>query len=315
MGPPKLALMTTTQAPSAQNTSASPLVIAAFSSKDWLLLLGIALTWGSSFIWIEIGLDAFEPTFITLLRVAFGAGTLVFFRKARAEVDKEDLPAIALLGVLWMAAPLLLFPIAQQWIDSSLAGMINGGVPVFAGLVAALILRKRPPAKTVLGIAIGFLGILAVSWPAVQGSRSTALGVALVLLATVFYGIALNIAVPLQHRYGSLPVLFRAQLVALALTLIPGVIGGTRSTFEWQSLVALVPLGCLGTALAFVWMGTLVGRVGAARGSVTIYFVPLVAILLGALLRDEDIHALSLVGTALVIAGAFLASRAQRTKT
>lgn len=283
-----------------------------FSTTDWLLLTGTALTWGSSFVWIEIALESFEPALITLLRIAFGALTLSFFKKARAKVDRKDLPAIAWLGVLWMAAPLLLFPIAQQSIDSSLAGMINGGVPVFAGLIAAIVMRRWPPRKTLIGIGIGFVGIVAVSWPAVSDSTATATGAGLVVLATFFYGIAINIAVPLQQRYGSLPVLLRAQIVAVAITLIPGVVGVGGSEFEWASFAALIPLGCLGTGMAFVWMTTLVGRVGAARGSVTIYFVPVVAILLGAIFRNDEIAAISLAGTLLVIGGAFLASRTQR---
>ncbi len=290
------------------------LSIDAFSSTDWLLLAGTALTWGSSFVWIEIGLEAFDPPLIALLRIALGAGTLAFFRRARTPVDRRDMPAIALLGLLWMAAPLLLFPIAQQWIDSSLAGMINGAVPIVAGLVAAIVVRRWPSPKTIAGIAVGFAGVVAVSWPAVQGSRATTLGVILVMIATTMYGIAINIAVPLQQRYGSLPVLFRAQLVALALTFVPGIVGATNSTFDWVSLAAIVPLGCLGTGLAFVWMANLVGRVGATRGSITIYFVPVIAIIFGAVFRDESIALISLLGTALVITGAFLASRTQTTR-
>ena len=284
----------------------------AFSATDWLLLAGAALTWGSSFLWIEVGLEAFSPLFITFLRIAFGAATLALFRKARATVDSKDMPAIALLGLLWMALPLLLFPIAQQWIDSSLAGMINGGVPIFAALIAAVIARRQPPIKTIVGVGVGFAGVVAVSWPAVQGSSATALGAGLALLATIMYGISLNIAVPLQRKYGALPVLLRVQLVALALTLIPGVIGAADSSFDWASFLALIPLGCLGTGLAFVWMATLVGRVGASRGSITIYFVPVIAILIGALVRSETISVVSLAGTALVLAGAFIASRTQR---
>lgn len=283
----------------------------AFTSKDWLLLTAIALTWGSSFVWIEIALQGFAPTFITLLRIVFGVGTLAFVAKARVPVDRSDVPTIALLGTVWMAAPLLLFPIAQQWIDSSLAGMINGSMPIFAGVVAAFLLRRLPPAKTLVGIALGFVGVVAVSWPAAQGSSATALGAALVLLATICYGIAVNIAVPLQQKYGPLPVVLRAQLVALVLTLVPGLFGAADSSFEWASLAALVPLGCLGTGLAFVWMSSLVGRVGAARGSITIYFVPVVAIVMGALFQNESIALISLAGTALVLAGAFLTSRTQ----
>jgi drug/metabolite transporter (DMT)-like permease len=290
----------------------TPFSLDAFSATDWFLLAGTALMWGSSFVWIEVGLEHFAPPLIAMLRIAFGAATLSFFPKARTRVDRSDMPAVALLGLLWMAAPLLLFPIAQQWIDSSLAGMINGAVPIFAGIVAAILLRRLPPAKTLVGIAIGFIGVVALSWPAVESSNATAFGAALVLLATAFYGVSINLAVPLQQRYGSLPVLLRVQLVALALTAIPGLIAIPHSNWDLQSFLAMIPLGCLGTALAFVGMTTLVGRVGAARGSVTIYFLPIIAIALGAIFRDEEVALISLVGTALVIGGAFLASRTQR---
>lgn len=281
----------------------------AFSLSEWGLLAAIAAMWGSSFLLIEVALDALAPAAITLLRVGFGLLTLVWFKKARTPIERADWRPIALLGIFWMAGPFLLFPIAQQWIDSSLAGMINGGVPVFASLVAAASTRRVPRTQQIVGILIGFGGVIAVGWPAVQGARSSALGVGLVLLATVSYGIAINIAVPLQRRYGSLPVLLRAQCVALAITIGPGLWALSRSSFNLESVAATVPLGVFGTGLAFVAMTLLVGRVGAARGSIAVYFVPVVAIALGAQLRDESIAALSLAGTALVLFGAYLTSR------
>ena len=284
-----------------------------FAGLDWGLLGGTALLWGSSFIWIEEALEAFEPALITLIRIALGAATLVAFPRARVGVSRADLPALALLGLLWMAAPFLLFPIAQQWIDSSMAGMINGAVPIFATLVAALVARRAPNAKQVLGLVVGFAGVVTVAWPAVRGADATGLGVALVLLATILYGVAINVASPLQRRHGALPVLLHAQLFALAFSFIPGVVAIPDSTFKATSFLALLPLGCLGTGMAFVWMTTLVGRVGPARASVTVYFVPVVAIILGAFVRSETIAALSLAGTAMVIAGAFMTSRKQES--
>ena len=295
-------LTTTRPAPSA----------AAFAVADWLLLAGVALTWGSSFLFIEIGLENFEPPLITFLRIAFGAATIVWVRKARQPVERRDWGALFVVGLLWMAIPFLLFPVAQQWIDSSLAGMINGAVPLFATLVATTVSRRLPGAAQAAGLVVGFAGVVAVSWPAIQDADSTATGVLLVLLATVCYGIALNVVVPLQRKYGSLPVLLRVQAVALALTIVPGVMSIPDSTFSWASLLAIVPLGCLGTGLAFIWMTALAGRVGPSRGSITIYFIPVVAIVLGAVFRDESIALLSLIGTALVLAGAYLTSRAER---
>ena len=287
---------------------------AAFALTDWLLLAGIALTWGSSFVLIEVALESFEPALITLLRIVFGALTVVWVPAARRPIERSDWGAIALVGVLWMSIPFLLFPIAQQWIESSLAGMINGGVPLVAALVATVASRKLPGPFQSIGLILGFAGVVAVSWPAIQGARSTATGALLVLLATVCYGIALNVVAPLQRRYGALPVLLRVQAVAVVLTSVPGVIAATDSEFSWASLLVLIPLGCLGTGLAFLAMSTLVGRVGASRGSVTIYFVPVVAIVLGVLLRDETIAIVSLVGTAFVLTGAYLTSRAEHVR-
>lgn len=285
---------------------------AAFAPRDWALLAGTALTWGSSFVFIEEALENFEPALIAFLRILFGALTVAWLKRARTPVARADWGAVIVVGLLWMAIPFLLFPVAQQWIDSSLAGMLNGAVPIFAALVATLISRKLPGMSQAVGLILGFGGVVAVSWPAVQGARSSATGVLLVLLATVCYGISLNIVAPLQRRYGSFPILLRVQGVAMALLLVPALIGATGSTFSWTSLLAIVPLGCLGTGLAFVWMTVLAGRVGPSRGSVTIYFIPVVAIALGVIFRDESIAMVSLFGTALVLLGAYLTSRAER---
>jgi drug/metabolite transporter (DMT)-like permease len=134
-----------------------------------------------------------------------------------------------------------------------------------------------------------------------------------VLAATLLYGVAFNLAGPLQRRHGALPVIWRAELVALALLLPSGLAAVPGSEFAWSSLAALVALGCLGTALAFAAFTTLAGRAGSTRASVTVYFLPPVAVGLGALVRDEPIAAASLLGTVLVVAGAYLVSRREAT--
>ena len=105
-------------------------------------------------------------------------------------------------------------------------------------------------------------------------------------------------------------MIWRAQLVAVVLVLPAAIAGIPSSDVDVPSLLAVAALGALGTALAFYWFASLIGSVGAPRGSMTIYFVPVVAILLGATLRDEVLHPAALGGTALVLAGAWLTSRA-----
>lgn len=284
----------------------------AFGPVEWSLLASIGLMWGSSFVFIAEGLEAFRPGLVAFLRIALGTATVALARRARRPVAREDWGRIAVLGVVWMAAPLLLFPIAQQWIDSSLAGMLNGAMPLFAALTAALLLRRAPRKVQVVGLLLGFTGVAAITWPAVQGASVTALGAFLVILATVLYGVAANMAVPLQQKYGALPVVLRAQLVALLAVLPFGLAAIPGSSFEWSSALAMVPLGVGGTGLAFLAMATLVGRAGATRGAVAIYFIPVVATILGVVLRDESVMLIQLAGLALVLVSAWLTSRRDR---
>jgi drug/metabolite transporter (DMT)-like permease len=279
-----------------------------FAARDWLMLAGVSLTWGASFLFIDVGLEHFAPALVAFGRVAFGALTLSALPGVRQPVPRSEWPLIGAMAVTWMAIPFTCFAIAQQWIDSSLAGMINAATPLFVALVAAGAVRQLPTRMQATGLVIGFTGVVAVSLPSI-GEGSSALGVALVLLAALLYGFAFNIAAPLQRRYGALPVIWRAQLVAVVLMLPFAIVGATQSSFGWDSLVAVAALGSLGTALAFFWFTTLIGRVGSTRGSVAIYLVPIVAILLGAALLDETIHAAALLGTALVLAGAYITSR------
>jgi drug/metabolite transporter (DMT)-like permease len=182
-------------------------------------------------------------------------------------------------------------------------------VPITSAIWATLLLRRLPGWRQLLGIGIGFIGVLAISAPEVVDSTATTLGVSLVIFAVVLYGLSTNIAVPLQQKYGALPVLFKAQLAALVIVIPFGLWQIPGSTWAWPSALAMIPLGALGTAVAFVLMGTLVGRVGGPRGSVAIYFVPIVAVILGVLVRNDTIEPLAAVGTALVLVGAWVTSR------
>jgi drug/metabolite transporter (DMT)-like permease len=288
----------------------------AFGGPEWGLLTIVAVIWGSSFLLIDIGLRAFTPGVVALARVGFGALALVAFPRARRPIERADLPRTALLGVTWMGIPLVLFPVAQQWIDSSVAGMINAAVPLTTAVWAAALLRRWPSRRQAVGLLVGFAGILAISLPELPadavsdgGSGAALLGVGLVLVAVVLYGLSANLAVPLQQRYGALPVLLRAQLAAMVIIAPFGLATAGGSKWSWTSAIAMVPLGMLGTGMAFVLITTLIGRVGGPRGSIAIYFTPIVAIALGVLLNGESLHPAAAVGSAMVVSGAWIASR------
>lgn len=270
----------------------------------------MALIWGSSFVFIAEGLEAYSPGMVTWARLTLGMVTLGLFPAARRPVDRSDWPQLVALAVIWMAVPFLLFPIAQQWISSSLAGMLNGAMPLFAAVIASLFLRRLPGRFQIIGLLVGFVGILLLTiFGAEDPEPSTVLGIALVLLAVLCYGFAVSIAVPLQQRYGSLPVLLRGLAVASVATAPFGLVGIGDSKLELLPTLSLIALGALGSGVAFVAMATLVGRAGATRGAVSVYFVPIVAMVLGVVVRDETVTVPAMIGIALVLVGAYLTSR------
>ncbi len=279
-----------------------------FTPLDWVLFVGISGIWGASFLFISIGLDAFDPGLITWARVGSGAAILALVPRARRPIAAADRPRVLVLSLIWVAIPFTLFPIAQQWIASALAGMLNGGMPIFAAIIASAMLARLPRGAQLLGLAVGFGGVIAISAPSLGEGESQAIGVVLVLAATVFYGLSVNIAAPLQQAYGSLPVMARMLALATVWTTPYGLYGLANSSFAWDSLAAVAAVGILGTGIAFVIMGTLVGRVGPTPSSFITYAIPVVALVLGVLFRDETVEAMAIVGVGLVILGALLAS-------
>ncbi len=290
-------------------STAAGLHTGPFGWVEWLLMAGTAIMWGSSFLWIAEALETIEPATVTLGRLVLGAVALGASRRARAPVDRIDRSRIALLGIVWMAVPLLLFPIAQQWVDSSIAGMVNGGVPLFAAVIAALLLRRLPGRVQSVGLVLGFVGVVLVALPSVTDADGSPLGVGLIVIATVMYGLAVNLSVPLTQRYGALPVLWRAQLTAIVVTAPFGIVGLADSSWAWSGAVAMLLLGVLSTGLAFVAMAELGRRVGPTRGAIGIYFIPVVAMVLGVVFRSETLAGAAIAGTAFIIIGAWLNSR------
>lgn len=289
-------------------TPAPSTVPATFTARDWFLVLAAALMWGGSFLLIKLGIEDFPPVTVAWLRLFFGAAALALIPAARAPLrHRGDWRGVAVLGVVWMAVPFVLFPLAEQTIPSALAGMINGAAPLFTAVIAVAWYQRWPDRRLLAGLGVGFLGVVAVNLPAVSGGASLS-GVGMVLAATVLYGVAFNLTGPLEHRNGALSVIWRAELVALAVLTPAGLIGLTDSTPTAAGLAAMATLGALSTGVAFACFALVIGRVGAARASITVYLVPIVAILLGAGLAAETVAPLSVVGIALVLVGAWLAS-------
>ncbi|MEE9417051.1 MAG: DMT family transporter [Acidimicrobiales bacterium] len=281
----------------------------SFELLDWGLIGSVAVIWGSSFLWIAVALDAFAPGLVAWLRVLFGAVTLFMFSGARRRIEPRDRFGIAIVAVAGNAGPALLFALAQRDLESAVAGMINSATPV-ATLVIALALGNRAVGRGhVVGLLLGFAGVIVMAAPDLRGADAPVMGIGLVLLAVVGYALTNNVIVPLQQRYGGLAVVAHAQALAAVLLLPFGLVGLRSSKFEGGAFLAVVILGILGTGLARVLSATLVGRTGPQRGSVVTYFVPIVAILLGVSVRNETISSIQIFGLLLVLTGAGLISR------
>lgn len=286
---------------------------AALQPIDWLLFAVPGLIWGSSFYFIAIGLDSFSPGLITPLRVLIGFLTLSVFRKARAPVPRGAWRNIVLLGVLWLAIPLTAFPFAEQHVSSSVVGMLNGATPLFVALVAVAIARRLPPRGQVLGLVIGLLGVFCIALPTVNQGSSSTFGTMLVLGALTLYGVALNVAGPLQREFGALPVLWRAQMVAVVLLAPMGIYSLRNSDFAWRPFAAIIVLGMFGTALAHYAIATLAGRIGSTRASASLYLMPVVSLFLGVVLRGENVAVLAIFGSAVAVLGAWVLGRSRRS--
>lgn len=283
-----------------------------FAPQDWGLFLSLSLIWGASFLLMAESLEAFTPGMVSFGRVGFGAASLWLFRlllRRGQRIEPADRRLVGVLGIVWVAIPFTLFPIAQQWINSAVTGLLNGATPVLVAVVSALFVRVAPKGRQLAGLLVGFVGIILVSLGSASEGSSQAQGVALVLIATVCYGFAINIAGPLQAKYGAIVLMSSVLTVAMVAVFPLAFVDLGENEWQLTPFLALLAVGCVGTGLAYWLMTLLVGRVGSIRASFITYLIPVVSLALGVWLRDDTVTALAILGTPITIAGAFLASR------
>lgn len=286
-----------------------------FRSTDWGLSMLLALTWGSSFLLIAIALEDLHPSIIPFGRAATGAIALAFLPGSRNRIALRHWPRVALLGLVWMALPFWLFPIAEQTVASSIAGMMNGGLPVVMACVTALWVRRMPSGRRNFAILLGFSGIFVIALPAIRAESSSGTsiadtaGIVYLALALLCYAVGANIARPLQAQFSPARLLMRVQLAAAIWTLPFAVPNVRDSDFTLSAVSAVLMLGVVGTGIAFVAFGTLLERTGITRAMIPTYFTPIVGLVLGAVFRNEHIALVSVFGMCIVIASAWLTSK------
>jgi len=283
-----------------------------FNQADWALLATISLIWGSSFLWIAIGLDSFHPAVIALFRMIFGAGVLVFVPSARNKMPRSTWPALLVVGIAGNMFPAIFFPLAQQRVESSVAGMLNSAGPILVMVMSIVMLRKAPERGQIIGLLVGLCGAMLIAISNLAGADAEPLGVLFVLCAVTGYSISNNFLPPLAQAYGGAAVMARAMVIATVLLAPWGLWGIGRSEFAWKPAIAVFILGVFGTGIARSMFASLNGRIGAPRSSLVGYLVPVVAIVLGVVVRNESVGVIELMGTALILCGAFLISRGSR---
>lgn len=287
-----------------------------FGWFEWLLALGMALTWGSSFLLIDIIIRDAPATFVPFGRSFFGMVALFFVPGSRQKIDHRHHPRLLILGLIWMALPFLLFPLAEQTVASSIAGMMNGALPVVVAIITAIWVRKAPSPQRSFAVVVGFAGIFLIAAPSVRdGGSADVKGIIYLTLALLCYAVGLNIARPLQAIYSPATLMLRVVALSTLLSAPLGIVAMRSTTFSLELIGATVFLGALGSGFAFLLFGTLLKRTGPVRSMIPTYFTPIVGTFLGVLFNDENILMLSIVGMLIVIFGAWLTSRPEKAIT
>ena len=285
--------------------------------------LALALIWGFSFFFIKVGLESFTPIGVAFGRIAFGALALILV----TIVTRPALPPrwswghLFVASLLWVSVPWTLFAFAETQVSSALAGILNGAAPLMTLLVILLAFPEEKPTITrIVGLAIGFIGIVIVIGPeAVAGSP---LGILALLGAITCYGIAF----PYARRYltgptarervspisMSLALMIGGLIVTVPLSFSTGVIDGPVTP---GPLLCVLALGALGSGIAYVLNFRVVTYADATTASTVAFLTPLVAILAGAVLLGEPLSWNQPLGGLLVVAGAATAQGLVRIPT
>ena len=285
--------------------------------QPWLTtFIALSITWGLSFYFIAVSLESFSAVGVAVLRNVFGAIALVawsLITKQKFVREKTIWLKIFLLGLLLNAFPGLMFALAEQLLDSSLAGILNATTPLFSVLFITLVFRSETITKSqVFGLILGFVGVLVLFGNLSFSGTNVPLGICLILMATLGYGFSF----PYMRKYldntgYSSTSLATAQLLVSVVWLAPLAVTQPllHSPLHLQSAIAVFVLGALGTGFAYVWNFRVTSIVGSAIASTVTYLSPVVAVIAGWAFLNEQIQLSTLVGAAVILFSAAIVQR------
>ena len=278
--------------------------------KNLFLALVTSSIWGSSFLMIKYSLDELNPSDIALYRILIGALFVNIFVRTKEKIDKADHIKFVIVSFFWMALPFYMFGIAEQTITSSLAGLINGSTPIFVAFIAVVFYRLRITKLQIIYIFSGFIGVGLITLSGGINDLSFNIGSIFALIASISYGIAVNIVEPLIKKYESYIVLKIVMRYASLLSLI---LYGFTASFKLPtpqvSLIPMLILGIGGTGIAFLTYYKLLDNVGRISSSFIVYMIPIFSIFFGYQFLNEITYAIQFVGIGVILTSAFLYSR------
>jgi drug/metabolite transporter (DMT)-like permease len=277
----------------------------------WVLFLSLGFLWGSSYLWIKIGLDSLPPMTLIAGRLAIGG----LFLAAAVLLTREALPRsprtyghLLVMAVINIVLPFTLITIGEQSIDSALASILNATVPLAVIVIAPLFLPdERITAARIAGLAVGFAGVILLVAPDLVNLGDNDLtGELMMLGSSLSYAVGNVYARRNVHGLAPLiPSLFQVAFAAAIVIPIALIVDRPFATVTPtpQAIVAVVWLGLLGSGLAYICYFTVLRAWGATRTSMVAYLLPVVGIVLGAIVLGDPLTANRIGGTALVIAG------------
>ncbi|HQQ95322.1 MAG TPA: DMT family transporter [Bacteroidia bacterium] len=258
-------------------------------TTSWVLLVLLSLVWGSSFILMKRGMDAFSSSEVAAMRISMAFLVLfpVFVRHFKPEFKSRIVP-LMLTGVFGNLIPAFLFTLAETRINSGLAGMLNALTPVFTMLLSIFWLRIRVSRHQILGLAGGLLAAcgLMVFEPGHNKYQNISYGL-LVILATVCYAISVNVIKKYLGKLSAIGTTAWAFTITgpLAMTYLFGFSHFTSTLISHpQALSALAYtaiLAVVGSALSVIAYNYLIKHAGTVFASSCTYLIPVVAIFWG----------------------------------
>jgi drug/metabolite transporter (DMT)-like permease len=282
--------------------------------KHWFIFLLLGAIWSSSFMWIKIAVQEVGPSTLVAFRVLFGLlFCIVVISLQRIPWPKtfRDWLPLLVVGITNLAIPFYLISWGEQSIDSAIAAILDATVPLFTIVVAHFSLRDdKMTLPKVLGLGIGFLGVVVLLSKDVGASPSSLVGQAAVVLASVFYA---GSAIYVRKSTENIPGIFRSAgplvsataVMWLAVFLSEGQVEIPRLGITW---IALLFLGVVGSGLAFFLAFYLIHEIGPTRTTMVTYVFPLGGVVLGVIFLHEQPTWQLITGGVLIIASLVVAN-------